>query len=173
MLAELDMDIIIDRAPEAATLEAEQFETLAQLAQAGVLPPGPDTARAIISSSALTSKSQILDMLDQIKQQPQGPSPDQKAMLEKLASEIARNLSQAQKNEAEAQKIKAEIPGVHAETALTAAQARMENLAPTMDFAQPPGASGFAFDDFAPPVAAASSGAPGLPPLPANGPPPF
>lgn len=174
MLAELDMDIIIDRAPEAATLQAEQFETMAQLAQSGVLPAGPETARMIVTASALPTKTQILDMLDKMAQQPQGPTPDQKAMLEKLMSEIQRNMAAAKKDDATAQKTLAEIPGVQAETQLTAAQARSEMLAPTMTNAMPmPGAGGFAFDDFAPPAAAGPTGDIGFPPLPEDGPPPF
>lgn len=184
MLAELDMDIIIDRAPEAATLQAEQFQELSQLAQSGVLgPPSPETARMIITASALPTKTQLLDMLDKAAAKPQGPSPEQKAALAKLAKEIERIVAQTDKTKAETAKIAAEIPGARADAALTAAQARTENVNATMtefsaqdalalrDWMNAGGAPAYAFA----PQAAADplSGAPGLPPIPANGPPPF
>lgn len=186
MLAELDMDIIIDRAPEAATLQAEQFESLVQLAQSGVLgPPNPEVARMLITASALPSKSELLDMLDKMAAKPQGPSPQEKAMLEKLAAEIQKIISETRKNDATAAKTAAEIPKTQAETALTGAEARNENLNARMnelsasdalmvrDLVMSAGGSP-AYDFNTDPMAAASPpGASGLPPTPANGPPPF
>lgn len=176
MLAEIDVDIIIDRAPEAATLQAEQYEALVQLAQAGVMPPGPQTARMLITASSLPNKSELLDMLDKMEKQAgqaQQPNPAQLAELKKLIAQAEDLMAARDKKRAETEKIKAEIPGVHAETTLTAAQARTENLAPTMPSAQSPGAGGFAFDNLAPPVAPAPQGALGLSPIETNGPPPF
>lgn len=182
MLADLDMDITIDRAPEAATLQAEQYESLVQLAQSGVLgPPNPDVARLLVTASALPSKSELLDMLDKMAAKPQGPSPQEKAMLEKLAKEIEKIVSETRKNNAQAAKTAAEIPGAQAESALTGAQARTENVNATMneigasralalDAAMQVGAPAY---QFAPQAAADPSGATGLPPTPANGPPPF
>jgi hypothetical protein len=47
MLAELDMDIIIDRAPEAATLQAEQYEALGAACPIGrARPAEPRQLRA-------------------------------------------------------------------------------------------------------------------------------
>lgn len=180
MLAELDMDIIIDRAPEAATLQAEQYEGLVQLAQAGVLgPPSPDTARLLVTASTLPNKSELLDMIEKMQAKPQGPSPQDKAMLEKLAKEIDKIVSETRKNNAQAAKTAAEIPGAQADAALTSAQARSESVNARMNEI---GASdalsardvmmsgGFSF---APPAAADPTGALGLPPSEANGPPPF
>ena len=184
ILAELDMDIILDRAQEAATLQAEQFEALVQLAQSGVLgPPNPETARMLITASALPSKSELLDMLDKMAAKPQGPTPEQKAQLETLAKKIEQIVAQTNKTKAETAKILgADIPGAHADAALTSAQARTENVNATMteltagdalalrDFMQAGGGAAFNF----PPMAAASPpGALGLPPSEANGPPPF
>ncbi len=184
ILAELDMDIILDRAQEAATLQAEQFEALVQLAQSGVLgPPNPETARMLITASALPSKSELLDMLDKMAAKPQGPTPEQKAQLETLAKKIEQIVAQTNKTKAETAKILgADIPGAHADAALTSAQARTENVNATMteltagdalalrDFMQAGGGAAFNF----PPMAAASPpGALGSPPSEANGPPPF
>lgn len=184
MLAELDMDIIIDRAPEAATLQAEQYEALVQLAQSGVLgPPNPDTARLLITASSLPNKSELLDMLDKMAAKPQGPSPEQKAQLETLAKKIEQIIAQTNKTKAETAKIAAEIPGAQADAQLTHAQARTEKVNATMTeltagdalalrdlMTSAGGAPAF---NFAPMAAASQSGASGLPPSPANGPPPF
>ncbi len=183
MLAELDMDIILDRAQEAATLQAEQFEALVQLAQSGVLgPPNPETARMLITASALPSKSELLDMLDKMAAKPQGPTPEQKAQLETLAKKIEQIVAQTNKTKAETAKIAAEVPGAMADAQLTQAQARTENVNATMteltagdalalrDLMSAGGGAAFNF----PPMAAASPpGALGLPPSEANGPPPF
>ena len=183
ILAELDMDIILDRAQEAATLQAEQFEALVQLAQSGVLgPPNPETARMLITASALPSKSELLDMLDKMAAKPQGPTPEQKAKLEEIAKKIEQMVAQTNKTKAETAEIVAGLPGVQADNELTRAQARTENVSATMtelnagdalalrDLMSAGGEAAFNF----PPMAAASPpGALGLPPSEANGPPPF
>ena len=183
-LAELDMDIILDRAQEAATLQAEQFEALVQLAQSGVLgPPNPETARMLITASALPSKSELLDMLDKMAAKPQGPTPEQKAQLEQIAKKIEQMVAQTNKTKAETAEIMAGLPGVQADNELTRAQARTENVNATMtelsagdaralrSFAM--GAGGGAAFNFPPMAAASPPGALGLPPSEANGPPPF
>lgn len=183
MLAELDMDIIIDRAPEAATLQAEQFEELVKLGQAGMLgPPGnPDMARLFITASALPTKTQLLDMLDKMQAKPQGPSPQEKAMLEKLAAEIEKTMAMRDQAQATAAKTYAEIPGVIAQNEQARAEARNKSIETTMSefgAAQamaPLGASapGNGSPSLDPLVAADQPGAIGLPPQQANGPPPF
>lgn len=183
ILAELDMDIILDRAQEAATLQAEQFEALVQLAQSGVLgPPNPETARMLITASALPSKSELLDMLDKMAAKPQGPTPEQKAQLETLAKKIEQIVAQTNKTKAETAKIAAEVPGAMADAQLTQAQARTENVNATMteltagdalalrDLMSAGGAPAF---NFAPMAAASPPGALGLPPSEAEGPPPY
>lgn len=177
MLAELDMDIIIDRAPEAATLQAEQFEEMTRLGQAGMFgPPGnPEVARLFITASSLPNKSEILDLLDKMAAKPQGPNPQEMAMLKKLASEIEKNMATAAKDSATADKTRAEIPGVIAGGAAAHAQARTANAEATLqEFgaaqALPPGPASPSFDALA---AADQSGAIGLPPSEANGSPPY
>jgi len=133
MLADLDMDIIIDRAPEAATLQAEQFEELAKLAQAGLFgPPSPDMARVMVTASALPEKTQILDLLDKIASQPKPPPPELMAKLKTMEAQITNILAQADKARAEAAKISAGVPLVQAETERTSAEARTANNEATM-----------------------------------------
>ena len=57
----LDVDIVIQEGPDLATLQSEQFEQLAQMAQSGIpIPP-----KAIILASSLRNKDQILDEMEQ------------------------------------------------------------------------------------------------------------
>jgi len=58
-LATLDVDIVIDESPDTVTLQAEQFEQLVALTQAGVVMP-PDV---YIEASSLRNKRQLLDKL--------------------------------------------------------------------------------------------------------------
>lgn len=58
-VAQMDVDIIIDEAPDVVTVQQEQFETLAELAKSGVQIP-PD---ALIEASSLRNKKQILDKM--------------------------------------------------------------------------------------------------------------
>ena len=66
-VAELDVDIILDDAPASASVQAEQFETLAGLAKSGL--PIPPTA--IIKASSLRNKEEILKEMGA-----GGPSPE-------------------------------------------------------------------------------------------------
>lgn len=175
MLAELDMDIIIDRAPEAATLQADQFEEMSKLASTGLfngLPP-LDVARLIIAASALPNKTELLDMIDQLKAKPQQPQPNpmQMAELKDLLSKIVEREAKTQKTRAETAQIAAEIPGAHAESAMKGAQARTEHVNATMN--EIGATRALNFDALMAPPAAADTGALGLPPSEANGPPPF
>jgi hypothetical protein len=154
MLAELDMDIIIDRAPEAATLQAEQFETLSQLAQAGILgqPGNPDVARMLITSSSLPEKTQLLDLLDKMATQ-QKPNPQQLAQLKELEAKVASIVANTQKTQAETAKIGAQIPGEHANSMQAGAQAQDAQIAATINRLGGIGAS-------SPPAMAAAQGRP-------------
>ncbi len=113
-VAELDVDIIIEPAPDIVTIQQEQFQELSQMAQSG-LPIPPDV---IIEASSLRNKRQILATL-------RGDTPEQKRMkaledrvqqimlaldieqkqadIEKTQSETVENLSQAEENRSEAQ----------------------------------------------------------------------
>jgi len=66
-VAELDVDIVLDDTPASASVQAEQFETLAGLAKAGIqIPP-----TAIIKASSLRNKDEILKEMGA-----GGPSPE-------------------------------------------------------------------------------------------------
>lgn len=63
-IAELDMDIIIDDAPDAITTQAEDFAVLGEMVKSGFQMP----AEAVIEASPLASKDKILKMMREQKQ---------------------------------------------------------------------------------------------------------
>lgn len=65
--AEMDVDIVIDSTPDTAVIQEEQFQRLAELAQAG-MPIAPDV---LIEASSLPKKKQLLDKLKQAQEQQQ------------------------------------------------------------------------------------------------------
>lgn len=107
-LAEMDVDIVIDTVPNTANLAAEQFETIAQLMQAGI--PIPPTA--LIRASSLTDKQAILDEMEQ-------PNPMQQAQ-----GELAMRAGEA------------EVAGKEANAKLTLAKVETERAKPVMDAMQ-------------------------------------
>lgn len=102
--AQMNMDIILEEVPDAANVQQEQFEILAQLAQAGIqFPPA-----VYIKSSALRDKSALLDELEKAQSDPQNQAIGQ-AQMDKLAAEI--------------EKLRADIDKVKADTVKTLADA--------------------------------------------------
>ncbi len=103
-VAEMDVDIIVEQAPEYATLRAEQFEKLAEMAQSGLpIPP-----QVIIEASDLHDKKRILEAM-------QG-DPAQAQLGQRAAqAEIAVKETQAARNDAAAQKDLATIGKIQAE----------------------------------------------------------
>lgn len=108
-VARMDVDIIIDDAPDAITLEGETFEQLVNLASSmpGSVPPeilieaAPNLARDI--------KDKLLERLEaQAQQQAQAMRVQEQKQDAKLGSEIERDNAAAMKDVASAQKMQAE-----------------------------------------------------------------
>lgn len=56
----LDVDIVVEEGPDISSLQSEQFETLSNLAKAGIqIPP-----KAIVQASSIRNKDQILDEME-------------------------------------------------------------------------------------------------------------
>jgi hypothetical protein len=70
-VSKLDVDIVLEEGPDIATLQIEQFETLAGLAKAGL----PIPADAIIQASSLRNKDQILERMKNGGLDPNEPPP--------------------------------------------------------------------------------------------------
>lgn len=105
-VAEMDLDIIIDDAPDHVTLQHEAFEQLTQLAQAGIpVPP-----EMIIENSSVRNKAELLEAMEQQKQQ---------AM---MMQQGQMQIEQA-KVQAEVGKTQAEIGETQSDTELNKAQA--------------------------------------------------
>lgn len=109
-VAELDMDIIVEEAPDTINIQQEQFEVLSNL-YAG--QPTPQMFEMLIRLSTLRNKKEVLDMLkgDAAQQQAQQQEQQQAKQLalataqeemNKLQSEVAENLATAKDKEASA-----------------------------------------------------------------------
>lgn len=106
-LADLDVDIIIDEAPDTVNIQAEQFEQFVLLAKAGVIFP----PKAYIEASMLRNKQKYIDMLSGgddpaviAAQQKQQRDQEDLLRLEKTqrAANVKKTLSEANENDAEA-----------------------------------------------------------------------
>jgi len=100
VLADMDVDIIIDEAPDTVTLQQEQFGVLAELAKSGIqIPP-----QALIEASALssTTKRKVMDAMS--GKLPDGTEipPQVQQMLQQKEQQI-QAISQAQQQKAQEQ----------------------------------------------------------------------
>jgi hypothetical protein len=92
VLADMDMDIILEEVPDVANVQEEQFQALVQLAPAVTFPP-----EIYLEASSLRNKKQLIEKI-------KAPEPD--PMQQQLqAGQIDRAI---RKEEAEIEKIKAE-----------------------------------------------------------------
>ena len=115
------MDIVIEDAPDVATIQAEQFDLLVQMYQAN--PEGPITAEDVIEASQLRNKKQILER----QKQRQQPNPQMEQIQQAgIQLEMADKQSQIQKNQASAAQSFATAEKTRVETALLPAKAAQE-----------------------------------------------
>jgi hypothetical protein len=120
LLAEMDIDIIISQSPDYASLRAEQFEQLSQLAGRGVpIPP-----KVLIMASELPDKDKLMAALEPPPEVQQQVQQQQMAMQQRaFEAEMGVKESQAMKNQAAAAKDMAEIPAVRAKAVQEAVRA--------------------------------------------------
>jgi len=95
--AEMDVDIVIDSTPDTAVIQEEQFQRLAELAQAG-MPIPPDV---LIEASSLPKKKLLLDKLRQA-QESQAQAPDAAMQAEMQKAQLQAQM-ESQKLELQAQ----------------------------------------------------------------------
>ena len=87
-IAELDVDIIMDDAPDTVTQEVEDFQAMAEMVKSGFpIPP-----EAVIMASPLSNKDKIIKMM---KEQPQIPPKMQQAM-EKMQEDMKKLVEENQ-----------------------------------------------------------------------------
>jgi hypothetical protein len=128
-LAELDVDIEIEEVNETPTLQAEQFQELSQMAQAGVFGmPIPEFIRkAIIQASQLRDKQKIIEMMDEAEQGATQPQ-QQAAQLQMMGAEaeIKEKAASAGLKEAQADKARAETVKIGVEAQVKATEPHIE-----------------------------------------------
>lgn len=98
--ADMDMDIIIDEAPDIITMQAEQFEALTNMVAAG-FPIPPDV---VIEASSLRNKEQLLEKMrgGDNPQAQQAAQQQQEMQMRGAEAEIRKTESEALENEANA-----------------------------------------------------------------------
>lgn len=116
-VTELNVDIIIDDAPDTINLQSEQFANLVSLAQAGVIFP----PEVYLEASSLRNKDMLLEKLKGGDNPEAAAAMQQQQMIEiaERDAEIQRDLAKARKDNADAQNQELENAlGVSAVTSL-------------------------------------------------------
>ena len=98
-VAEMDLDIIIDDAPDHVTLQHEAFEQLTQLAQAGIqIPP-----EMLIENSSVRNKADLLQKMEEQKQAAmQAQQASMQVEMQKTQVEMEKTKSETEENKADA-----------------------------------------------------------------------
>ena len=115
-IAELDVDIIVDSAPDVASIQQEQFQALAELipVMAPIAPPVAlaMTKEMIASSDVLRNKQALIEAFDPPEQDPQAQQMAAAAaelQMRQAVAEVSKTEAEAQAKAADAQKTMAEI----------------------------------------------------------------
>lgn len=114
-IVNLDVDIVMDDAPDTVTQEVEDFQAMAEMVKSGFpLPP-----EAVIMSSPLSNKDKIIKMM---KEQPQ-LSPQHQKQMEQMQEQMQGLQEQAQKLAQENQALKQDTQSEQAKLQLSAHEA--------------------------------------------------
>lgn len=102
---QMDVDVIIDEAPDLITLRQEEFQQLAEMRQGGIMVPD----EMLIEASSVRDKQKLLDMMEQQRQQQmqmQAQGMQMQAQKEQAEVQIKGMSAQAkaQKDQADAAK---------------------------------------------------------------------
>lgn len=122
-IAEIDVDILVDQAPDYASLRAEQFDKLADLAAKGVQIP-PDV---LIDVADIRDKRKIME-----KMQPPPEAQAQQQQIQQAQAQIAQRgaVAEIDKTEAEAERARAAAAKDMASIGKMQFDARMEVVRP-------------------------------------------
>lgn len=122
-IVELDVDIVMTDVPDTVTQEVEDFQAMAEMVKSGFpLPP-----KAVIMSSPLSNKEQILKMMEETPQ----VSPEQQKQMQQL-QEQAKKLTeenQSLKQDQQAEQAKLALAKAETEAELQLQQAKQEGEA--------------------------------------------
>lgn len=84
-VAQLDVDIIVSDAPDAVTLDGENYQAFIDLMGAGLPPPLLKLAIEMNPSLSAKRKKQMIDLLDQLIQPPQQPADPMAEQMKAIA----------------------------------------------------------------------------------------
>jgi hypothetical protein len=109
-IAQLDVDIILDEAPDVVTLQAEEFQKLAELAASGQVPIPPE---ALIEASGLrpATKKRVMEIL----KPKDDPMAVMQAQFQQMMQQLEGLLKQAEVRETNASADLKEAQARHAE----------------------------------------------------------
>lgn len=131
-IAEMGVDLIVDRVPASANLQDETFKALIELVQTSGLQAVPDVLTAIVASSPI--RAQMKRQLIEAIQKPQQPDPMQQQMMQRKGmAEIAKDEAQAANYAASAAKSQVEAQ----QTGVQVAQ-QVAAMVPVMTAQSPP-----------------------------------
>lgn len=119
-VAQIDMDIVVEDAPETYIQQQEQFETLAQLAGTRA---DPEMFKALVKLSQIPNKDDILEMFEPDKQQQAAIA---QAQQQQQAIEQAVIQTDIENKQADTAKTKVDIMKVMSEINLNEAKAKDE-----------------------------------------------
>lgn len=106
-VAEMDVDIIIEEAPDTITIQQEQFQQLVNLASAGVVMP----PEVYIEASSLRNKRALIDKLKGAEDPQMAQAQQEAQALAKAGAEaeVMAKQAKAAKDDADAQKTRVEM----------------------------------------------------------------
>ncbi len=121
--AQMDMDIIVGMTPEFVTLRHEQFDRIAEFAQAnpGVIPP-----HVLLEMADIPDKKRIREMMEPDPQTAQMQQVQQQLAARGAEAEVAGLEAKAMRDQAAAQKDMAAIAGEQAKAQAEAIRAQAE-----------------------------------------------
>lgn len=130
MLAQMDVDIIIDMTPEYASLQMEEFNSLVELAKSGAVPIPPDV---LVEASQLRNKAKLLEKMRGDPQREQQAAMAQKQamalQMAQLQATVQKLSAEAENKQADTAKKIAETQQIQQETALEPAKMQVEMAA--------------------------------------------
>lgn len=120
-IAELDVDIILEDAPETVTIQAEQFQALVAMKKAD---PSSIPTKAILQASSLRNKSELIKALDNngIPPQVQAQMQAMQKQLQETQQQLQQAQQQLQSNQTDQFKAQASAQKDQADAQLRAAE---------------------------------------------------
>ena len=105
--AQMDMDILIETAPDTVTIEQEQFAELSKVIGTGLELNDP-RMKLLIRASQLRDKNEILEMIDGREQPTDEQKFAQQLQLQDAVTELQKKQAELEKTIAEVEKIRAD-----------------------------------------------------------------